>query len=381
MQFGSDFDRLIEQFAPNTSNPIALAVSGGSDSMALLALAHDWSQRSGISLLILTVNHNLRAEAAAEARQVADRTVALGHRHQTLVWDTPRSSQSAARRARYRLLARAARKAGASCLLTGHTFDDVVETALIRRRRGVRSNAIAGPAPVAPLPVWPEGRGLTLMRPLVQSKRQDLRAHLQARAWDWADDPSNDKLEFERVRVRKFLNRHPKLAQLAASYVSDLQARRAQDLRTMAHTLNRVEVSADGLIRVTDIDLSDTLLRILARCASGGEQDARNHAISRLRNSLVQTGQRQTLGGAWFQRTTDGFLIGRDPSSQGGRQNRLFDGRYIQTPESPLPPRKDRAFLVRDTGPRDTQWQEIISERVQHIAACYQTPLVNPVQR
>lgn len=349
--------------------------------MALLALAHDWSQRRGTELLILTVNHNLRADAAGEAQQVAERSAALGHRHQTLIWETPRSSQNAARLARYRLLARAAREAGAACLLAGHTFDDVAETALIRRRRGVRSNAIAGPAPVAPLPVWPEGRDLTLIRPLVQTRRQDLRAHLQARTWDWAEDPSNDKLEYERVRVRKFLTRHPRLAQLAANYVSGLQTRRAQDLRAMADTLSHAEVSADGLIRVTETDLSDAILRILARCASGGEQDARNYAISSLRSGLIETGQRQTLGGAWFQRTAAGYLIGRDPSSLGELQDNLFDGRYVQVTNGTLPLKQDRAFLVRNSGPCGTHWQEIISDRIQHIAKCYQTPLVNPVQR
>ena len=119
----------------------ALAVSGGSDSLALLYLAHEWAKVTGRALVVLTVDHRLRPEAKQEAEMVATLCAKLGHTHRTLTWATPRASQAAARRARYVLLAQAARAQNARILMTGHTFDDVVETAMIRRRRGVRQCA------------------------------------------------------------------------------------------------------------------------------------------------------------------------------------------------------------------------------------------------
>lgn len=353
--------------------------------MGLLALAHDWSQRTGRRLIVLTVNHNLRPEAAAETEQVEHFAAKLGHAHQTLEWDTPRASQSAARRARYRLLADAAREAGAVCLLTGHTFDDVVETALIRRRRGIRSTAIAGPAMTAPLPVWPEGRGLTLIRPLIHMHRTSIRRHLSELGWNWIEDPSNDKLEFERVRVRQFLARHPRLKNLAATQVSNLQRQRSHDLHRIGQALQDVRVHPDGLVETDEAELSDVLIKTLARCASGSDRDPRGHAVRTLRERLTHKGQRQTLGGAWFQRTESGYLVGRDPAGQNSgkpaEQADVFDGRYERSAQSNVPARKDRAFLVRESGPCDSNWREIVSDRVRHIAACYQTPRVNPVQR
>ena len=385
MQFGPEFDALIARFGSTPSSPIALAVSGGSDSFGLLALAHDWHKRTKRPLLVLTVNHNLRPEAAAEAEHVKQRAEALGHTHQTLDWQTPRASQNAARAARYRLLASAARAAGAACLLTGHTFDDVVETALIRRRRGIRDASIAGPALTAPLPVWPEGRSQTLIRPLIHTDRDSIRAQLRTAGWDWIEDPSNDTPVFERVRVRQFLTRHPQLRAVARAFVATLQTQRVDELQHISQALEEVLVDPDGLIDTGQAELSDTVLKILTRCASGSEQDPRGHAVRALRKNLRETGQRKTLGGAWFQRTDTGFRIGRDPAIQAHEtkvdQSGTFDGRYFHAADGNLPVREERAFLVRATGPCGHHWREIISDRLQHIAACYQTPLINPVQR
>lgn len=384
MRLGPDFDALLERFGSQPSRPVALAVSGGSDSIGLLALAHDWHQRTGQPLLVLSVNHNLRPEAAAETESVRLCAAKLGHMYRTLEWTTPRASQNAARLARYRLLADAARQAGALCLLTGHTLDDVIETALIRRRRGVRSAAIAGPALVSPTPVWPEGRNLTLIRPLIHTKRSSIRDHLSALQWTWIEDPSNDKPEFERVRFRQFLATHPNLKSLAARFVATQQKQRAIDLKHIGQALLDVHVHSDGLIDTKDANLSDSLIKILARCASGNDREPRAHAVQALRTNLNQAGQRQTLGGAWFQRKPVGYLIGRDPSDLTSEKcsshGDVFDGRFLRSAEGGMPAHKDRAFLVRENAPCGHEWKEIISERIQHIATCYQTPLVNPVQ-
>ena len=116
---------------------LAVAVSGGSDSLALMLLAQGWSLQSGKALKVLTVDHGLRAESGAEARFVRDIARRNGLDHQILQWTTPRPQgnlQKAARDARYHLLAQA--RGEARVILTGHTLEDQAETVLMRLARG-----------------------------------------------------------------------------------------------------------------------------------------------------------------------------------------------------------------------------------------------------
>jgi tRNA(Ile)-lysidine synthase len=120
---------------------IALAVSGGADSMALMVLAHEW--QAGVQapplLTILTVDHGLRTEAAQESAWVKGEAARLGLRHETLNWTgaKPRADlQAAARDARYGLMLDFCRKTGIEALATAHTADDQAETACARERRG-----------------------------------------------------------------------------------------------------------------------------------------------------------------------------------------------------------------------------------------------------
>src|SRR5215510_6550933 len=86
---------------------LAVAVSGGADSMALALLADVWARQRGGTITALTVDHRIRSESAIEARRVGAWLAARGIAHETLVWEGPRPSgdiQAAARAARYRLL-------------------------------------------------------------------------------------------------------------------------------------------------------------------------------------------------------------------------------------------------------------------------------------
>ena len=381
MRFGPDFDALITRFSSNKEAPIAIAVSGGSDSVALLCLAHDWAEAMGRKLLVLTVDHGLRAAAAIEAEAVSNLAQMLGHRHQTLEWQSPKPSQNAARQARYALLADAAERQRAEILLTGHTFDDVVETALLRRRRGVRTSAIAGPALAAPVPTWPQGRGLTLLRPLVHTRRANLQAHLTEQDRSWAEDPSNQYVRFERVRIRNFLREHPALAAMAERFTAKTQSEVVRDHQQLAEALARVRVEPSGLINTVDAPISPLLLQVLARCASGSPDTPRYGAIKDVMLALDAPGARRTLNGAWFQKTSAGIWIGRDPGQTRTQTGDVFDGRYIQDASQTLPPAEALPFLVREAAPVGTAWREIISDRLDRTLRCYQTPLLRPVQR
>ena len=137
-------------------------------------------------------------------------------------------------------------------------------------------------------------------------------------------------------------------------------------------------VEADELIYM----VSPRLLAILARCASGRAVEPRARAVIDLIAALDRPGKRQTLGGAWFQKTPHGFLIGRDPGAVAEeRQANIFDGRFERKTDGHLPDREAQGFLVRQSSPPDQAWQELISERIDHIARCLRMSDCAPIDR
>jgi len=178
---------------------LAIAVSGGADSLALALLADRWAQVQGGGMVALTVDHRLRPESAIEAAQVGQWLAARGIRHEILVWDGPyplHDLQAAARAARYRLLSDWCRRHGRLHLLTAHHQDDQAETLLLRLGRGSGLNGLAAMAPIVE-----EGHH-RLLRPLLDVPPARLQATLVALGQDWIDDPSNRNPAYARVRVR-----------------------------------------------------------------------------------------------------------------------------------------------------------------------------------
>ncbi|MEM6557978.1 MAG: tRNA lysidine(34) synthetase TilS [Pseudomonadota bacterium] len=372
MQFGADLSALIDRFSPEARHPIALAVSGGSDSLALLFLCHAWAETANRALIVFTVDHALRPEARDEAALVAEHCNRLQITHQSLRWLRPRPSQNAARRARYGLMADAMAEVGANCLLTGHTLDDVIETVFMRRKRGVRGGLSVGPGLAAPMPAWPEGRDMTLLRPLIGTRRQSLRTHLDELSVSWIEDPSNQDPKFERVRLRAFFERHQTLRDGILSTVLSLQDERADLDYAIGQLLAKVQVRPDGLIEVADSIHQTRLLGLLARVASGSDRDPRRSAVAAMVKALTEPGMRQTLGGAWFQRIPAGFLIGRDPAESTETGSTVFDGRFVRDSKARFPEAQETSFLVRHGRPPDSAWREIISERIAHMRRCYE---------
>lgn len=228
-------------FAGLKSAPaLVLAVSGGPDSVALMWLAARW-QRSlarGPLLTVVTIDHGLRREAAREAREVKRLAAELGLPHRTLRWRGAKPKTglpAAAREARYRLLAQAARAAGASHVLTAHTRDDQAETLLMRLLRG---SGLAGLSAMAQLS---ERDGIVLARPLLDVPKSQLIATLRRAKVGFADDPTNRDTAFTRPRLRALL---------------PLLAAEGGDIRNLARLATRlaranaaVEVLADGAER------------------------------------------------------------------------------------------------------------------------------------
>ena len=186
-----------------TITAFGIAVSGGADSMALMALVAGWAKRKGSAaprLHVVTVDHGLRRDSASEAEQVAAGARQLGLAHTTLAWigeKTATGLQEAARDARYGLLGAFAREHGLAAVLVAHTADDQAETFLMRLAHGSGVDGLAAMA------VLSRRHGLVLLRPFLDVSKRQLVATLRAAGMSWIEDPSNHNVAFERIRVRQ----------------------------------------------------------------------------------------------------------------------------------------------------------------------------------
>ena len=183
-----------------------MAVSGGSDSLALMHLlaAHARARRAPAPV-VLTVDHGLRADSARDARKVLAWAKALGLKAHRLVWrggKTERGVEAAAREARYRLMGDWLTRYGFTALYVAHSQDDQAETFLLRLARGSGLDGLSAMRPLSPWPL-PGFEGFAVARPLLGIDRATLRDFLRRRGQEWLDDPMNDDPHFDRVKMRR----------------------------------------------------------------------------------------------------------------------------------------------------------------------------------
>lgn len=330
--------------------PLVLALSGGGDSTALALLLSDLARQTGRPFHTLIVDHRLRADSAAEADLTARRAEALGAEAQILVWTNPAPGQGAARAARHRLLADTCRNIGSQTLFLAHTADDVIETMIMRlTRKQAGWRALAAMGEQAMSPVWPEGRGLRLLRPLVRASRAGLRAFLTRQGADWIEDPSNANTRFERVRVRQSapLPHSPAGAALLAlndtALALDGQVRSAAFAllgeRARLHGWGGLTLDAPGFARAPSPVALRAMEAVMA--AVSGQADLPRAPVVDAFLKALCAGQPASGGGALL--TSQGML-GRDPGASAGRADGqggastlelqpgeagVFDGRFL----------------------------------------------------
>jgi tRNA(Ile)-lysidine synthase len=222
---------------------LVVAVSGGTDSVALLLLLADLAPDLGIVLQVAYFDHRVRRSGAADARFVSDLAASVGAPVRLGRADQVPASEDAAREARYAFLRRAAAESGAAAIATGHTRDDQAETVLLHL---VRGSGIAGLAGMRP-------RREDIVRPLLCIGREETTAVCHAAGITPREDPSNRSLRYARNRVRRRVL--PELRAInpqASSAIVRLADAAAELAASQAELAQR---SLDGATRDGSIDL------------------------------------------------------------------------------------------------------------------------------
>jgi tRNA(Ile)-lysidine synthase len=219
-----EFAALMTALPTPEPGALAVAVSGGPDSMALTLLLSAWAQTYQVQLQAFTIDHALRPESAAEATQVGQWCAALGVPHEILRWEhagVTERLQEQARTARYDLLAAACRRHGIATLALAHHLDDQAETVLLRFAKGSGIDGLAGMRVIG---TWGDAEPVSLFRPLLVIPKSRLIATCAARRQEYVCDPGNETPRFARGRLRAAM---PALAAegLDAVRLSDLAAR------------------------------------------------------------------------------------------------------------------------------------------------------------
>lgn len=280
------FARLMAPFEPFEKQPvIAVAVSGGRDSLALALLAQAWAAGRDGRVVGLIVDHALRPESAAEAATTEAALRRHGCEAEILRWsDTkPRTGlQEAARAARYRLLREACRRRGILHLLVGHHADDQAETVTMRAMRQSGPDGLAGMSAIVELP------DVRLLRPLLGVARSRLGATLLARGVTWIDDPANADLRFERARLR--LSERVAGARAAAPTVD--AGRPARELVLAAAAVEALELQSgdvaidrSAFVRL-EAELRSGLLSRVVQAVGGGDHPPRRDRLARAAERL-----------------------------------------------------------------------------------------------
>ncbi len=287
--------RLDLRLRRDTAAPIAVAVSGGGDSVALAVLAADWARTAGRRLLVLHVDHGLNPASLGWAQRCAALAGRLGAGFRSLAWTggKPRTGlPAAARAARHALLAEAARAAGAHVVLMGHTADDLAEAALMR----ATGSTTPDPREWSPSPAWPQGRGVFLLRPMLGIRRAELRALLTARGEAWIEDPANDDPRYARARARAALGGEGEVGE--APPAPALGGLAGQTTLSPVLTLPRTA------LRTADRATARAFVGAACLCAAGTTRPPRGEHLDRLTETL--------LGGADVVATLAGARIAAD---------------------------------------------------------------------
>lgn len=318
---------------------LGVAVSGGSDSMAMLHLMARAAPLAGWALRAVTVDHRLRREASAEAAFVGETCAGLGLAHDVLVWDhgdVPGNLMQAAREARYGLMAAWAKRHGVGLVTLAHTADDQAETFLMGLSRAAGLDGLSGMRPAFRID------GVAFHRPFLSLTRAELRAFLTRHNQPWIDDPSNENDRFTRIKARGALKALGPLGinvDRLCAVISNLSAVQGLVQHTVAVAAEAAVAEEAGALRFAGgafgalhPETRRRLLIAMIRWISGVPHPPREAKLSALERAL-RLGKDATLGGVRFRWCDQTCWVSREARACGVPvpAGQVWDGRWHLT--------------------------------------------------
>ncbi len=288
---------------------VAVAVSGGADSLALLLLMQEWAETQQGSITALTVNHGLRAEAAKEAAYVAEICAARDIEHHTL---TPNATppegniQAWARVLRYDAMTEYCAAHGIVHLVVGHHADDQAETYVMRKQRG----SVGGLASMALESSW---NGVRLLRPLLQVQKATLQAFVLQAGIEPVQDPSNEDARYDRVKLRQQSEQEI----VTDAMLAEAAALRIEQEKNIVQLLqNYVLLSPAGgaeihsaLLRQEDALLATACLLRVLRTIGNPQKEPRFANVQQLFLQLQQGQKKATLHGCVIEQDAEKDIV------------------------------------------------------------------------
>jgi len=316
-----EFAAMMAAFGPfAAARRVAVAVSGGGDSMALAVLLARWGHP-----VALVVDHGLRPESAAEAAITAGRLAALGVPARVLPICLARGPALAqrARTARYAALGEACRAGGLTDLLVAHHAQDQAETLLLRRQAG------SGPGGLACMAAITHVDAVRLLRPLLSVTPGRLRATLREARVDWLDDPSNSDLATPRARIRAALPAESGVvSELSRETLRWAAQRFSAEAVVAAELAQTAALLPTGVAVVSAASLGAAALSALIWTVSGARHPPALASVAHLHGRLRPA----TLHGAVILPTQGGWLVGREAAAQApavpAQAGARWDGRF-----------------------------------------------------
>ncbi len=321
---------MIEQVVRNLASlklsSCGIAVSGGSDSIALFHIMTEWVSENKPEILVASVDHELRSESKAEVEFVRKICEMKRVKHFSLkptvnLSEARGNLQDNARSARYQLLRNWAIANNLQCILVGHTLDDQEENLLIRFLRG---SGVDGLASMENMVVRNE---ILWIRPLLKFRKEELRNYLRNNNYSWIDDPSNHDDKYQRVKVRKLLKQLKSDSLIAPNFVktADHMLRASKLSKEIAKHNSKTLLAFNDVGQITfEVEkfselFEDTQFRILSGIISwfsGKFYKPRFSQLENIHNKILNsTLSSATLGGTVFKKKNGTLTFTRELAS------------------------------------------------------------------
>ena len=322
---------------------IGIAVSGGSDSLALAYLANKYHKKYNYNIIAFTLDHKLRIESSEETKYVKNIMKKLKIEHHSLIWSDKKPKtkiQETARIARYNIISEACSKYNCKYIFLGHHANDQVETFIIRL--GAKSGLEGLSCMRQFSRILTNSGALELVRPLLYYTKDNLIEICKTNKLKWLEDPSNSDLKYLRSKTRKLLVNNDMFNDFNRAILLFNKLRYNIDALIYKYTCNDLEFNQSGICRLNLKKLymlpeifQLRLLSYLIKIIGGKKYPRRKKVLYNLLTNIKNENNKIfTIGGSYIKVSRDNITLSRQSDksitcSKIDNTNTLWDRRFL----------------------------------------------------